>query len=488
MSRFALITAIALAVSGCTLGPRYKRPEVKTPEAFRGAEPSADQSAASLADLEWSALFDDPALTELVTRALKQNFDVRIAAERVLQARAQYRISRSDRFPTLGASAGATTAGASREGATPIPEGADRDVTYAEAGFSLSWELDVWGRLRRLTEAARARYVATEEARRAVVTTLIGDVMETYLSLRALDLELEIARRTGAVAEEGLRLTRARQERGVATALDVRQAEQLLYIARGQIASAERAIAQTENALSLLLGQHPGEVSRGRAIEALTVPPTVPAGLPSTLLERRPDIRQAEQELIAANAQIGAARAEYFPRISLTGFLGVQSRSLSDLLTGGAGLWSAGLGAAAPIFNAGRTGANVRYAESVQRELVVNYQRSIYSALREVADALAGYRKTADQRAEQQRLVEALDASVRLSRQRYEGGIDNYLQVLDAQRSLFQGELELARLRQQELASIVQLYRALGGGWNQTTAAVVNAESTPDAQLPASRQ
>jgi multidrug efflux system outer membrane protein len=204
----------------------------------------------------------------------------------------------------------------------------------------------------------------------------------------------------------------------------------------------------------------------------------VPAGLPSSLLERRPDIRQAEQELIAANAQIGAARAEYFPRISLTGVLGLQSRSLSSLLTSGAGLWSAGLGAAAPVFNAGRTGANVRYAEAVQRELVVSYQRAIYSALREVADALAGYRKTAEERIEQERLVTALDASVRLSTQRYEGGIDTYLQVLDAQRNLFAGELELARLRQQELASVVQLYRALGGGWTAGTTAVVDAGRT----------
>jgi multidrug efflux system outer membrane protein len=469
MSRLVFTMVIAVVATGCTLGPRYKRPGVPTPATFRGADAATDASAASLADLEWSALFDDPALTAIVTSALKQNFDVRIAAERVLQARALYRIARSDQFPTLGASAGAVTSGASREGATPIPEGAERDISYTEAGFSLSWELDVWGRLRRLTESARARYMATEEARKAVVITLIGDVMETYLSLRSLDLELEIARRTREVADEGLRLTRARQERGVATALDVRQAEQLLFIARGRIASAERAIAQTENALSLLLGQHPGGIDRGRAIEALAGPPAVPAGLPSSLLERRPDIRQAEQELIAANAQIGAAKAEYFPRISLTGFLGVQSRSLSDLLTGGAGLWSAGLGAAAPIFNAGRTGANVRYTEAVQRELVINYQRAIYSALREVSDALAGYRKTADERAEQQQLVDALNASVRLSRQRYEGGIDNYLQVLDAQRSLFQGELDLARLRRQELASIVQLYRALGGGWSQGT-------------------
>ena len=478
MSRLLLVILISLVAAGCTLGPRYRRPEVPTPLTFRGAEAATDQTAGSLADLEWSALFNDPKLTEAVTGALQRNFDVRIAAERVLQARAIYRIARSDRFPEVGASANVATARAPREGATALPEGADRDVTYTEAGFSLSWELDVWGRLRSLTEAARARYLATEEARRAVVTTLIGDVMETYLGLRALDLELEIARRTGSAATEGLRLTQARQERGIGTALDVRQAEQLLYLARVRIAGTERAVAQAENALSLLLGQHPGTIDRGRELEALNGPPAVPAGLPSTLLERRPDIRQAEQELIAANAQIGAAKAEYFPRISLTGLLGVQSRSLSDLLTGGAGLWTAGLGAAAPVFNAGRTGAGVRYAEAVQRELVVNYQRAIYSALREVADALAGYRRTADQRAQQQQLVAALTAAVRLSAQRYEGGIDNYLQVLDAQRNLFQGELELARLRQLELASVVQLYRALGGGWTPATAAAVNAGRT----------
>ena len=387
MSRLVLLLSITLIAAGCALGPRYQRPDVAVPDTFRGA--TAGASPDSLADLQWSALFDDPALTALVTTALQQNFDLRIAAERVQQARAVYRIQRSERFPAIGGSAGVVTSGASREGATPIPDGADRDVTYAQAGVDFSWELDVWGRLRSLEASSRARYLATEEAQRAVVTILIGDVMERYLALRSLDLELDIARRTAEVGTEGLRLTRARQERGVGTNLDVRQAEQLLYIARGQVASTERAIALEEHALSLLLGRAPGGIDRGRAIEALSVPPQVPAGLPSSLLERRPDIRQVEQELVAANAEIGAARAEYFPRISLTGFLGVQSRSLSSLVTGGAGLWSAGLGAAAPIFNAGRTKANVHYAESVQRELVVRYQRAIHIALREVADALA---------------------------------------------------------------------------------------------------
>lgn len=467
MTRLAFALVAAALASSCTLGPDYKRPVIHTPPTFRGADPGAPAGLQSLADLKWFELFQDATLSQLVTTALEQNFDLRIAAERVLQARALYRITRSDQFPTLDASVDVVATRISRTGANrAIPANVDPDVAYTQAGFSVGWELDVWGRLRRLSESARAQYLATEEARRAVVTTLVGDVTETYLALRELDLELEIAQRTRDAFIDSLRLTEARRDRGVATNLDVRQAEQLLYTASGQIASIERDVAQTENALSLLLGQVPGDVPRGLQLQALQAPPAVPAGLPSSLLERRPDIRQAEQELIAANAIIGAAKAEYFPRISLTGFFGAQSRDLSDLLTGPARIWTVGAGAVAPIFNAGRIGANVRLAEAVQRELVVNYQRAIYVAFREVSDSLAGYRKTSEQRGQQERLVEALRESTRLSTQRYDGGVDNYLQVLDAQRNLFQGELDLARLRQQELAAIVQLYRALGGGWS----------------------
>jgi multidrug efflux system outer membrane protein len=467
MTRLAFALVAAALASSCTLGPDYKRPVIQTPPTFRGADPGAPAGLQSLADLKWFELFQDATLSQLVTTALEQNFDLRIAAERVLQARALYRITRSDQFPTLDGSVDVVATRISRTGANrAIPANVDPDVAYTQAGFSVGWELDVWGRLRRLSESARAQYLATEEARRAVVTTLVGDVTETYLALRELDLELEIAQRTRDAFIDSLRLTEARRDRGVATNLDVRQAEQLLYTASGQIASIERDVAQTENALSLLLGQVPGDVPRGLQLQALQAPPAVPAGLPSSLLERRPDIRQAEQELIAANAVIGAAKAEYFPRISLTGFFGAQSRDLSDLLTGPARIWTVGAGAVAPIFNAGRIGANVRLAEAVQRELVVNYQRAIYVAFREVSDSLAGYRKTSEQRGQQERLVEALRESTRLSTQRYDGGVDNYLQVLDAQRNLFQGELDLARLRQQELAAIVQLYRALGGGWS----------------------
>jgi NodT family efflux transporter outer membrane factor (OMF) lipoprotein len=456
----------ATLVASCTVGPNYKRPVVQPPSAFRG---DAAPGAESFADLKWFNVFGDDTLTGLVTTALRQNFELRIAAERVLQARALYGIARADRFPEIDASVDVNALRSSQAGANRgIPSGVKTDVSYVQAGFSVGWEIDVWGRLRRLNEAARAQYLATEEARRGVITTLVADVSATYLQLRALDLEREIAIRTRDVGTESLRLTEARRSQGAASGLDVHQSEQLLFTATGQIASLEREIAQAENALGLLLGQAPGDVPRGGSLEALQVPPAVPAGLPSALLERRPDIRQAEQELIAANAQIGAARAEYFPRISLTGFFGAQSRALSNLLSGPATLASATVGAAAPVFNAGRTRANVRFAEAVQREAVVNYQRVIYTAFRDVADSLADHGKTSEQRAQQERLVAALRESTRLATERYRGGLDSYLPVLDAQRNLFQGELELAQLRQRELTSIVQLYRALGGGWEQT--------------------
>jgi multidrug efflux system outer membrane protein len=466
--QLATLLAGALAAASCTMGPNYKRPVVAVPDAHRGATEAAGTTA-SLADLQWFELFRDDTLTDLVNAALKENFELRIAAERVLQARAAYGITRSNQFPEIGASADVVAARASKRGAnTAIPEGADTSVAYTQAGFTFAWEIDVWGRLRRANEASWAQYLATEEVRHGVITTLVADVSETYLALRALDLELQIARRTREVANDSLRLVQARRTGGVASGLDVRQAEQLLYTASGEIANLEREIALAENALSLLLGRAPGDIPRGRPLEAFQAPPSVPAGLPSALLERRPDIRQAEQELIAANAQIGVAKAEYFPRISLTGFLGVQSRALSNLLTGPAGLANASLGAAAPIFNAGRTRANVQLAEAVQRELVVNYQRAIYGAFRDVSDALAAHAKTREQRTEQERLVEALNESARLATERYQGGLDSYLPVLDAQRNLFEGELELARLRQRELASVVQLYRALGGGWDRS--------------------
>jgi multidrug efflux system outer membrane protein len=457
-------------LSSCAVGPNYKRPVVEVPTGFRGAEgPVATTSAAdapSLADEEWFDLFDDDVLEQLVRTALEQNYDLRIAAERVLQARAQLGIARSELYPTINADAQFVANRGSSAGAIPfIPKGTNLDVAYTQVGFTLGWELDVWGRLRRLKESARAEYLATEEASHGVMTTLISDVTGGYFLLRELDLELEIARKTRTIAEDSLGLTRLRRDQGAATGLDVRQAEQFLYTATAEIASIERAIGQTENALSLLLGNNPGDIPRGRRLEDFTAP-QVPPGLPSSLLERRPDIREAEAILIAANARIGAARAQYFPQISLTGFLGGQSRALSGLFTGPARFGSLSPGAVFPIFNAGRLRSNVRFTEAQQREALLRYEKAIRTAFGEVSDALIGYRKTVEQRQQQELLVNALREAQRLSTLRYRGGLDSYLQVLDADRNLFQGDLTLARLRQRELDAIVQLYRALGGGWS----------------------
>jgi multidrug efflux system outer membrane protein len=353
------------------MGPNYKRPRVEVPVAHRGADTElAAQSAegVSIGDQKWSDLFDDDVLTKLVDTALEQNFDLRIASERILQARAQYRIARSDLFPTIGADASfVSNRGSSAGSIIFIPRGTGLDVSYTEVGFTLGWELDVWGRLRRLKESERAQYLAVEEARHGVVTTLVSDVVGTYLSLRELDFELEIARKNQTLAEDRLRLTNAQHDQGIATGLDVSQAQQFVHTVGTQIAAIERAIGQTENGLSLLLGNNPGEIPRGRTLVEFSALPQVPAGLPSSLLEQRPDVRQAERTLVAANALIGAARARYFPQISLSGFLGGQSRDLSSLLTAPARLWNFTPSATAPIFSTGRRASSFPRRNSEKR-------------------------------------------------------------------------------------------------------------------------
>jgi multidrug efflux system outer membrane protein len=456
---------LLVLLTGCAVGPNYSRPNVPAPPQFRGAEGSTGTK--SLADTKWFDLFQDDTLKQLVNTALEQNFDLRIAAERVLEARAQFGIVQADRYPTVDVTGGFAMQRPSKIGSSRfIPPGFSLDSSYTQLGFSPSWELDLWGRVRRLNESARAQYLASEETRRGMVTTLVADVTTQYFQLRERDLELEIARKNRQVGEDSLRLTTLRKDRGAATGLDVHQAEQFLYTATAQIAAAEREIAQAENGLSLLLGRSPGDIPRGKRLEELTAPPQVPAGLPSDLLARRPDIREAEQRLIAANAQIGVAKAAYFPQITLTGFLGAQSRALQNLFTGPARFWNGSTPAVdLPLFNAGRVRSNVRLTEAQQRELVATYQKTIETAFREVSDALIGYRKVGEQRAQQELFVKALRETDRLSRLRYQGGLDSFLQVLDAERNLFQGELVLAQLREQEIDSVVQLYRALGGGW-----------------------
>lgn len=465
--RTLTLSLAAMMSAGCAVGPNYKRPTIEAPAAHRGAGGEAAVSEVeSLAERPWQSLFNDPEIDNLVSTALKENFDIRMAAERIEQARAQYGISASRLYPTVDATGKFTAQRGSSAGSIIfIKRGTNLDVSYTDAGAQFNWELDLWGRIRRLKESARAQYLATEDARYGVQTALVADVTFAYLSLRELDLELEIAEKTRKVAEDGLRLTRLRHANGVATGLDVRQAETLLYTATSQRAATQRAIEQQENAINLLLGGSPGTVPRGKTLNEIANPQSVPAGLPSNLLERRPDIRQAEQQLVAANAQIGAAKAQYFPQISLTSYVGAQSRALSTLFTGPARLWNFSPGVTLPIFNAGRIRSNVRYTEAVEREAELNYRKTVQTAFREVSDSLIAHARLKEQREQQELLVKALSESSRLSNARYRGGLDSFLQVLDAQRNLFSGELVLAQLQLAELNSVVQLYRALGGGW-----------------------
>jgi NodT family efflux transporter outer membrane factor (OMF) lipoprotein len=455
---------LALVLAGCALGPKYQRPPVTVPGEYRGGP--AGGAAGSLGQTKWQDLFQDEALKQLIASALADNFDLGIASERVEQARARFRIAGAAQYPLLEAAGQFAATRPSRVGSNPlVTPGSNLDVSYTQAGGALSWELDLFGRLRKLTESARAQYLATEEARRGVIVSLVAEVAGDYFTLRERDLEREIATGTRDVAQHSLKLVSLRHERGVATALDVSQAEQLLYTASAQIASTERDIGQAENALNLLTGKLPGDIARGKPVDDFGLPPELPPGLPSTLLERRPDIRQAEQTLIAANAQIGVAKAYYFPQISLTGFLGGQSRALSDLFTGPARFWTITPTAILPIFTAGQVRVGVRLSEAQKREMVIAYRQSVYRAFREVSDALIGYERTREQRREQERLVHASTETARLSHLRYEGGLDSYLQVLDAERSLFQARLGLAQLRLRELLEFVQVYKALGGGW-----------------------
>ncbi len=461
-ARGSVLLSLLLA-AGCAVGPNYKRPEVKIPDLYRGA---AAGGTDSLADRKWADLFQDEVLKQHIATALESNFDLAMASERVEQARARYRITGASRFPFLNAQSQFSATRSSTVGSNKMVQpGSNMDVSYSQAGGALSWELDFWGKLRRANEAARAQYLATEEGRRGIIVSLISDVADTYFTLRERDLELEIARGTQQIAEQNLKLVNLRHDRGAATGLDVQQAQQFLYSATAQIARAEREVGQAENALSLLMGKLPGEVTRGQAVDDFGLPPQLPPGLPSALLERRPDIREAEQKLIAANAQIGVAKAYYFPQISLTGFLGGQSRALTDLFTGPARFWTIAPSAILPIFNSGQVRVAVKLSEAQKREMVIAYQKTIYSAFREVSDALIGYDRTREQRTQQERLVRASMEATRLSQLRYERGLDSYLQVLDAERTLFQSRLALAQLRLAELQSFVHVYRALGGGW-----------------------
>ena len=469
--KYLILAPIALLLTGCMVGPNYQKPAVTLPPQFRGAAssdtPGNSISDKSIADTKWQDLFHDPVLQKLVETALTQNFDIQIAAERVQEARAQFDAQRSHLFPSVNGDATYTVARGSAIGSTPgVKPGSDLTLSYGQLGIGASWELDFWGRLRRLNEAARARFLATQENQLAVRLSLVAQVMDAYFQLLEQDGELAISKQTRDIAENGLKLTTLRHDRGAATGLDVQQANQLLYTATAQIAAAERNIAQSENALSLLLGQAPADIPRtGGTLEAMARPAALPAGMPVTLLTRRPDIRGQEEQLIAANAEIGAARALFFPQITLNAFVGGQARTLANIFSGPARIASVSPGLTAPIFNAGQIRAGVKLTEAQEREALITYREIIYTGLRDASDALVGNDRTREQVNQQALLVKALTETARLSRLRYEGGLDSFLQVLDSERNLFQGQLVLSQLRLLELESIVRLYQVLGGGW-----------------------
>ena len=450
------------------MGPNYSRPAVQTPPTYRSPTPQLAPETASLADLKWFEVFKDEKLQDLVRTALVENYDLRDAVTRVEAARANLGITRSQQFPNFDASGALTTTRLSRDGSLPLPASfaPSQNRTYGQATLDLlSFELDIWGRLRRATEAARANLLSAEENRKAVVTTLVSDVATAYFSLRELDYELEISKETLGTRKSSLRLIENRQGGGVATLLDRRQGEQLVDTAAETIPELEQRIEQTENQISLLLGKNPGEVSRGRSLTEQQLPPEVPTGLPSALLERRPDIRAAEENLIAANAQIGVAKAAYFPQISLTGFLGGQSTQLSGLFSAPSRVWTLAPQVTQPIFTAGRLRNNVRVAEAQQKSALIQYQKAIQTAFTEVSNSLIAHQRVRESRVQQELLVTALEDRKRLAYVRYRGGVDTLLNALDADRDLFQSQLALSQIRLNEVLSVVQLYKALGGGW-----------------------
>ncbi len=460
-----LIAAIMISslVAGCAAGPNYHPPDVQTPTAYRdlSESPQAQAQAASYADLPWWQVFQDPQLQELIRTALKQNYDLQIATERINAARAQLAVTRSSLFPQVQGN-GNFSGGKESNFQTRF--------NFLTLNADAAFQLDFFGKLRRANEAARAELLATEDARQTVILTLVSDVASDYFALLQLDLQLQITRDTVNTQQDSVKLTNFRVEHGVATKLEVLQAQEVLDTANAQIPDLERQIAQEENAISILLGNYPQAVPRGRPLVEQQLPPEVPPGLPSTLLERRPDIREAEQTLVAANAEIGVAKAQFFPQISLTGSGGGafgRSSAFSSLMSSQIGIWSYGAQVSQPIFTGGALRGNLRLAESQHQQALLAYQQSIQRAFGDVSDALIGYQKFHQVRLRQENSVADLQESVRLSDMRYKGGTTTYLEVLDGQRSLFSAELTLAEARGTEYQSLVQLYRALGGGWQQ---------------------
>lgn len=460
--------ALAMMIAGCAVGPDYERPSVDVPATFRGTEAGAEVDA--LGDRAWTDMFQDPALVKLINDGLANNYDIRIAAARVDEFRALAGVTRGALFPQINAGIGFDSNNTSER----VDPSAGQDYTSHNwnAGVQLSWELDLFGRLRRNDEAALARWLASEQGRRSVMVTLVADISTGYFTLRQYDLELEIAKRTLVSNTQLVTFYRDRLQGGVSNRLEVNQAEANRAFTASRIPDIERRIVIQENRLNLLLGRGPGPIERGLLLTEQFVPPELPTGLPLQLLERRPDVMQAEQELVSSNADVGSAKALFFPNISITAFAGGLGRDFNDLGNGDAAIWSAGSSLLQPLFNGGAIRFNYEAAKARFDQSLAQYQKTVQNSFRETADAVVTIQKTREVRVEVENSVKALKDAADLSRSRYEGGLSSYLDILIADQKLFDAELQLADVRGTEFIAIANLYRALGGGWQQDTVAV----------------
>lgn len=469
-----LLCTLACLVAGCTtVGPDYSRPDPGLPAVYRGAEaaPTAagDQSFGAL---QWWSVFPDPELQALIRTALAQNYDLRATVQRILQARSQVTVAGSLPYPTVeGVANGPYTSYSGSD----LPAGtADRSFA-PQVGLGVAWEIDFWGKFKRNSESAWAELLAAEDVRYIVMATLVSDVGRAYLNLRALDLTLEISRRTVSSRTQSVDLVQARLDGGVAGILDLRQAETLYYGATKTIPEIQRQIEETENTINVLLGRNPGPIPRGRPLDQQVAAPSLPPGLPLDLLTRRPDIRQAEQQLISANAQIGVAMADLYPRVTISGFGGAGNATVNGSSFGPYWILSLLPEVTVPVFNMGRLQANVDFNDAQAQQAGLRYQQTLRQALREVSDALVAIRKRQDFRQQQELLVKALSDASEVAKLRYEGGVSSYLEVLDTERQYFDAEIDLVQAKRDESLSVIQLYKALGGGWQSDPASAAAA-------------
>jgi multidrug efflux system outer membrane protein len=459
--RFSLLAlTLLLFLTGCAVGPNYHRPEIDTPQSWRFEE----KEVKDVVNTKWWEQFNDPVLNDLIDIALQENKDVKIAAAVIEEFMGRYGITRSTLFPQVFAGASAGRDRATEDGPAPLSPAVENPADNYQVFLSAGWEIDLWGRLRRATEAARADLLSTEEAQRTVILTLVTSVATAYIDLRDLDKQLEISIRTAKSREDSYKLFKLRFEGGVISELELNQVKSEYEAALAAIPQLEKTITQQENALSVLLGRNPGAIPRGKTIDELILP-AVPAGLPSDLLMNRPDIRQAEQDLVAANARIGVARAQYFPTISLTGLFGWASTDLSDLFSGPAKTWSWAVPVAVPIFTGGAISGQVRAAEAIQQQTLVRYQQVIQTAFRETEDSLIDQKKTTEQLQTLKEQLGSLGNYARIARLRYDNGYTSYIEVLDAERSLFNAELTYTQTQGFLFQALINLYKAMGGGW-----------------------